>query len=237
MYDDAYFEAGGEWAGGYWTTGYAESETLLREEAAEMLPWLPATPGSLIEIGCAGGVFLAAARDLGWSVTGVELNSSMAALATSRGLNVQNSPVEHADLEPHSFDVVVAQDVLEHIRDVSAVTARARELLAPGGTLLVRGPLEASAKSWIYERVRKLTDRPRVIEYPPLHIHGFTPRSFRRLVFAQGFQGVRMETKSYCAPLVSFSPTAIAAQVVGRVGQAIDLVSGGGAFMVGAATV
>ena len=38
------------------------------------------------------------------------------------------------------FDVVLAGDVLEHVRDPGRVLEQARELLAPGGRLIVSVP-------------------------------------------------------------------------------------------------
>ena len=71
----------------------------------------------LLEIGCAYGLFLDAARTRGFDVTGVELSASAADHAReSLGLTVHSSQLAEAPLDG-PFDVVCAWDTLEHVPD------------------------------------------------------------------------------------------------------------------------
>jgi 2-polyprenyl-3-methyl-5-hydroxy-6-metoxy-1,4-benzoquinol methylase len=74
IYGDNYFSSGGDWACGIFAGGYADSEAQLVEEAHQILDMLPIQAGRLLDIGCAGGVFLNEARTRGFSVQGIELN-------------------------------------------------------------------------------------------------------------------------------------------------------------------
>lgn len=73
-------------------------------------------PLDVLEIGFGNGRFLAFARAKGWRVVGIEVNQELVELASGRGFNVFLS----SDLEKlvdRSFDVIVAFDVLEHLKN------------------------------------------------------------------------------------------------------------------------
>ena len=94
-----------------------------------------ATKGDLLELGSAGGFFLAAARSRGWSVRGIEISPHAAAYSKRElGLDVFEGELADAPFPEQSFDLVVADNVLEHTTDPGAVLVRLRELLRPAGT-------------------------------------------------------------------------------------------------------
>src|SRR5262249_44992987 len=77
-----------------------------------------AQPGRLLEVGCAGGYFLQAARDRGWQPVGIEISEVAADYARQTlGLDVRTGTLETVSLEPESFDAVFLGDVLEHVPD------------------------------------------------------------------------------------------------------------------------
>lgn len=58
--------------------------------------------------------------------------------------------------EPHVWDVVIMTEVLEHLTDPSAVLRRIRNLVAPGGQVLISVPQyvpDDTDSGWIYHRV------------------------------------------------------------------------------------
>ncbi len=98
IYADHYFSRDGDWVCGLWDADYRGAEPQLRYEAREILGMLPLSSGRLLDIGCAGGVFLDEARQRGFEVTGIELNASMALHARSKyGLEVMNARLEEVD--------------------------------------------------------------------------------------------------------------------------------------------
>lgn len=95
-------------------------------------------PGRALDVGCAAGYFLEVLRAAGWDVTGVEPSApareaARAALGAERVLE----RLDHAALVPGSFDLITMWDVVEHLPDPVASLRRARELLAPGGRLVL----------------------------------------------------------------------------------------------------
>lgn len=101
-----------------------------------------ATPGAgrkLLDIGCGSGDYLAEMAALGWRTAGLEPDPQAAALARERGLAVVTGalPDQAADL-PGPFDAITLRMVIEHLPDPSATLRAARNLLAPGGVLVVQ---------------------------------------------------------------------------------------------------
>jgi SAM-dependent methyltransferase len=130
----------------FWGEGVDEVERQKRRSADLVLGPLEAARGGrrglLLEAGCASGELLAAARDRGWQVTGVELCAPMVERANARlGEGVVRAVPFGADsAAPGSVDAIVMNDVLEHFPDLSRALADARALLRPDGTLLVCTP-------------------------------------------------------------------------------------------------
>ena len=91
-------------------------------------------PGTVLDIGSSLGVFLDLARSRGWEVAGVEPGAEARARAQAAfGLSLSPSL---AEVRGHSFDLVTFWEVVEHTKDPRGLLAAARDLLAPGGTML-----------------------------------------------------------------------------------------------------
>jgi SAM-dependent methyltransferase len=105
-----------------------------------------AGPGRALDIGCGRGFTLAALRDAGWQVEGVELNASAADYAQDvLKLNVDCRgfhPDAYADSQ---FDAVILWHVLEHISDVRATLLGCTRILKPHGVLALAVP---NLESW-----------------------------------------------------------------------------------------
>jgi 2-polyprenyl-3-methyl-5-hydroxy-6-metoxy-1,4-benzoquinol methylase len=101
-----------------------------------------AAKGSLLDVGCASGIFIHEASRRGWRVTGIEPNTHLAARAAKLvpTAAVRNTTLEEADLEPGSFDAVTLWDVLEHVADPTGFLTSCRRLIKPAGTILLKVP-------------------------------------------------------------------------------------------------
>ena len=135
LYTAEYF-AGGE-ATGYPT--YQQDAPMLERNFAERVRRIAGwrAPGRILDVGAAYGYFVKAAREAGWQASGVELAPEVAREAAK----LANAEILAGDflkvpLEP-GFDVITMFDVIEHVRDPLAWLVRARELLAPGGLLVI----------------------------------------------------------------------------------------------------
>lgn len=101
--------------------------------------------GTALEVGCGHGYMLAALRDRGWTVQGIELHDASAAY----GRNVLDLPVAVGDLaaqgfSPASFDVIVFWHSFEHLPDPMGALRESVRILRPNGLLIVAVPNMAS---------------------------------------------------------------------------------------------
>ncbi len=111
----------------------------------------------LLDVGCGDG------RLLDWyrqsvladrlETHGIEISESAADTARRRGHRVITGrfEVDH-ELEPGSFDLILAAHVIEHVDDPKGFAERAAELLAPGGLFVVATP------NWNSADARKLRE-------------------------------------------------------------------------------
>ena len=89
--------------------------------------------GRLLDVGCATGYFLNAAR-LDFETQGIELSEWAAKYARERlRLDVVTAGLDDAPFATEHFDVVALNDVIEHFTDPKAALLRIHALLRPGG--------------------------------------------------------------------------------------------------------
>lgn len=135
---------------------YAATANERGERAAERLvALLPSLDGRglfgrrprVLDVGCAYGGFLVAFARRGARVTGIDIDARYVRLAAlnlrERGLD---GDLVHGDAgEPHPefsgrFDLVIANDVLEHVPRPAAFLAHLRDWLAPSGVAYLEIP-------------------------------------------------------------------------------------------------
>lgn len=148
-----------------------------------------------VEVGSFVGGFLAAAREVGWEVTGVDPGVEVTDFCRARGLPVVRGRLEELALDDGSLDVVAIWNTFDQLADPVRVLDAARRLLRRGGLLVLRVPNGA-----FYRAAARLGDRaPRtlaravrtalawnnLIAFP--YLHGYTPRTLDRLMLAAGF--------------------------------------------------
>ncbi len=144
----------------------------------------------LLEIGCAYGFLLDYLDQRGWEVQGVEISPLSSEYARNElGLDVQTGSVETADLEEHSFDVILLLDVVEHLHRPCDVLRRIRELLSPEGILVVQCPWELYHWEEVFEAILRGM-KPGTIEPDsvPAHLYFFQPRTLDAVLRKGGFK-------------------------------------------------
>ena len=151
--------------------------------------------GRFLEVGCAGGAFLDAARRAGYETAGIEFSADAARFARDRfGLDVRTGTLEEAAFAPGSFDVVYAGDVIEHLPDPARTVGEMCRVLKPGGTLVLACPTQTNT---IYSRLGFLVYgvmRKRAeVHLPPYHLFEYRPESLRDLLQRSGFSPIRLE--------------------------------------------
>jgi SAM-dependent methyltransferase len=150
--------------------------------------------GRLLEIGCACGFLLVAARERGFAVEGVEVSRWAAEYARREyGLDVKTGTLAEVDLPQGAYDAVVLADVIEHLVDpVETVRVSAR-LLRPGGRLLILTPDVGSVAARLAGRHwwGLLDD----------HYFYFSRETLRRLLEREGFEIERLRSFGRRFPL------------------------------------
>lgn len=118
-----------------------------------------------LDIGCGGGLFLAALKRDGANVTGIELSDTRAYYSKTRhGFEVVKRPIEDPYWEAFagSFDIVSLWDVIEHVNYPLATLTAAAKALRPGGVLLIDTP----CRDAFYHRFGEFTYRLTNGKYP-----------------------------------------------------------------------
>lgn len=177
----------------------AEDYAIKEDEASShgvILRWFEQMPpGRVLDLGSSSGLLAGRVRSLGHHVTAADMVEHPEVRQRVdqfvRADLDQGLPEEIAALGP--FDVVLAADVLEHLREPRRLLEQLGGVLAEGGVLITSVPNFAH---W-YARIRTALglfdyDQRGVLDRG--HVRFFTRRSFRRLLRDSGFEITRMET-------------------------------------------
>jgi SAM-dependent methyltransferase len=157
--------------------------------------------GSLLDVGCGQGGFLAFAASRGWRIAGTEVTAPLVQwleLQLPQGKFVTGRLGEFS-LGGLQFDAVRLNHVLEHTQDPARELALASELLRAGGVMYVSVPNVASLDS----RMKNLLSRMGLKRRPYRHLTAlhhlwfFTPPSLARLAESVGLHVRLLETPLY----------------------------------------
>ncbi len=172
---------------------YLEQEAERLINADRLLDLVP-KGGRLLEIGCAVGFLLVAARERGFDVMGVEMSEWASGIARERfGLDVRCGKLEDLGLEDDSFDVVVLADVIEHLTHPDRTLREIRRVLKPGGRVLLLTPDAGSVMARVLgQRWWGLLDD---------HYFYFSRSTLRRFLENEGFEVETLKAQGREFPL------------------------------------
>ena len=141
--------------------------------------------GHLLDLGCGVGNFLAAARDAGFEVVGIELNQNAVRFAREH-YGLQNilamHPQEFLAAHPEEkFDVVTFFEVLEHQDSPKAFLNIAKDCLADRGFLALSVPNRSRWQKGV-----------ETLDYPPNHLTRWSPRALGNFLERNGFEVLTM---------------------------------------------
>lgn len=173
-----------------------------------------ARPLRIVDVGCGDGeaterlAAVARAKDAGHSVAGSDWAQGPLLRARARGLTVFRGTLEPPGLPvaTGSVDVVVLNEVIEHLVDTDAAVAELRRVLRPGGHLLLstpnlaawfnRGALLLGVQPVFSEvSLRRVFGRPGSVVAG--HLHLFTRRALVEFLDANGFAEVTVTGACY----------------------------------------
>jgi len=148
----------------------------------------PARTTNILDVGCAGGAFLKAAADRGFTVVGVEPSRWLSDDArTVYGLDVRTGVLGEQNLAPESFDAVTLWDVIEHLAEPADTVTEIHGLLKPGSLLVVNYPN--------YDSLARRLLRGRWPFLLSVHLVYFTTRTLTRMLEERGFEV--LETRAF----------------------------------------
>jgi len=148
-----------------------------------------------LDVGCATGDFLVAAKSLVKEVHGIEISNFAASQARARGLDkVTVVNFLEADLLSNEFDLVSMWDVIEHLQDPKAAFKKAFEILKPGGYLVL-------STGDIQSKLARLTGRYWHLMTPQDHLYFFSQLTMERMLMATGFHLISISYPGKRVPL------------------------------------
>ena len=157
-----------------------------KAKVAAYMPYL--RPGArVLDIGCGDGHVLRQLAD-GYpdplQLEGVEFSEHGVAATRQAGYTVHVGAIEEVVLPQRSFDLIIMNQLIEHVREPKAVLRKIASALAPGGHLFIETP---NIDSWDARLFRK---RYWGGYHLPRHFHLFDTLSLRRVVEDAGLRTI-----------------------------------------------
>ncbi|WP_321491625.1 glycosyltransferase [uncultured Desulfobacter sp.] len=145
----------------------------------------------VLELGCATGYMTKVMKErLDCRVTCVEIDEKAAEIALPFCENMIVGDVESLNLQSglpeSSYDIILMADVLEHLKDAQGLLVRLREILAPGGFLLISIPNGVHG-SVALEFLDGKADYRDTGLLDNTHLHFFDKQSFAQTLDAAGY--------------------------------------------------
>ena len=158
----------------------------------KLLSEIPGDRLAALDVGGGTGWLLTQARAVEPRLTRtavVDLDAKAEAEAVAQGHEFHLGRIEDFDSNSR-FDLILLLNLIEHVEDPVAVLAKMRELLAPGGRILVKTPNHDSLDARLFRH------RSWGGYHCPRHWVIFTPESFARAAGAAGLDVERTQLDS-----------------------------------------
>jgi len=152
--------------------------------------------GTVLDVGCGNGEFLAILKEAGFDVYGVEPDPLSASFVEEQfGIRVCRSMYQHTLFSSSSFSVITFIQVLEHLENPIEALSTAYMHLKPCGLLVIDVPSFNNPRILIYRltRWKRLVRRDFIIP----HCYYYTRRTLSNLVKKVGFHVVNVESGRY----------------------------------------
>ena len=136
--------------------------------------------GKILDVGCSAGYFLDCMP--GWERYGIEPVTFQAETARCKYPgNIHNGILEDCKFAPEYFDVITLQDSLDHMTDPVAAITKCRQLLKPGGLLVVK----VHDISCLFGKVM---GKKFYVFVPPFHLSYFNRKNLLAMLNTRGFK-------------------------------------------------
>lgn len=147
-----------------------------------------AKPGmTVLDYGCGAGVSLMEAAALGADAYGIEADPNVRQVVDALRLRIHIGTLDDFPHRDVKFDLIVLNQVLEHIPDPTKLLARLSGMLKPGGRLVLAVPNAKSVFARFFKRVW-------INWHIPYHLHHFNAKSMRLFLERCGWRVVAVRT-------------------------------------------
>lgn len=143
----------------------------------------------VLDIGCGNGDDLIRIRDcvdVESSLYGIEVYDPYRRKCQDKGINVNSLNIE-VDPFPYTdayFDVIVINQVVEHVKEIFYVFSEISRVVKPSGLVVVGIP---NIASWHDRLAILLGNQPTCLKTLGPHVRGFTVPSFRKFIECDGY--------------------------------------------------
>ena len=156
----------------------------------DMLRYVPPFSKRILEVGCGEGAFAQLLLNENREIWGVELNEVAAKKASEVLYKVYVDAIENVinDLPDKYFDLIIFNDVLEHLIDPHEVLAKIRQKLIIKGKIIASIPNLRFAKVMFNLIVKKDFTYTEMGILDSTHLRFFTVKTMRDLFRESGYQ-------------------------------------------------
>ena len=152
------------------------------------------SPGRLLDVGCASGAFMTIAQENHWQPEGIDLNRKVVEFCVSHwNLSATYGTLESGKYPEGTFLMVHMGDVLEHVREPLALLEAARQVLRPGGWVVISTP---NIDSWAAKTFQIKRGE---------HLFYFNRETMRRGLQRAGFTEIAVDTHDRYRSLAGLS--------------------------------
>ena len=143
--------------------------------------------GALLEVGCGDGDFLLQAARRNFQTEGIDYSPHSCRKAQDKlgaMARIHCGEISVLADRRESYNLCVACDVIEHVRQPAVFLNTLHGLLRPGGRVFIVTPDLASLTARLM--------RSRWLEFKAEHMYYYTPRTLRRQLAQAGFTDIRL---------------------------------------------
>jgi SAM-dependent methyltransferase len=142
---------------------------------------------TMLDVGCGNGTSLLEAKALGAKAFGIEADPNVKPIAAALGLTIHFGNLQDRPFPEQTFDLIVMNQVIEHLPNPDEGLRVLSERLAPNGRMVLVFPNAASL--W-----QRLFGSRWINWHIPYHLHHFDRQHFERMVRRCGLDVVRSRT-------------------------------------------
>jgi SAM-dependent methyltransferase len=166
------------------------------------------TEGTLLDLGCSSGGFLASMKSPSWKLYGIEMSQPMAERArASTGAEIFVGDVLDAHFTDATFDAITCFHLFEHVYQPRRLLQKILTWLKPGGVFLAYMPNIDSGAARCFKSYWYGLELPR-------HLYHYSPTSLAHLAKSVGFSEIAVTT--HREPFVERSSRYLAADLLGK---------------------